>query len=145
MLVVCICHPFDAYLTHLSPTAIPHAEEISQNPIPKAERDLLFQRARTLLNVHNDQYDMSMRHTTVKNTLIDKLPANREVQSLPLAVERRADNPTYVTWSGSNTILGDVSSYGDRFTLMSETRFTKLHLDPLEAQTILGAELRYEK
>ncbi len=83
-----------------------------------------------------------MRHTTVKNTLLAKLPADRQVQSLPLAVERRADNPTYVTWSGSNTVLGDVSAYGNRFTLMSETRFTKLHLDPLEGQTVLGAELR---
>jgi pyranose oxidase len=121
---------------------IPHHEEISHNPIPKEERDVLFQRARTLLNVHNDQYDMSMRHTTVKNTLLGSLPAERQVQSLPLAVERRTDNPTYVTWSGSNTVLGDIEAYGDRFTLLSETRFTKLHLDPLEGQTVLGAELR---
>lgn len=133
---------FEVYLIRLFPAAIPHDEEIALNPIPKAERDALFGRARKILNIHNDQYDMSMRHTTVKDTLLAKLPAERQVQSLPLAVERRADNPAYVTWSGANTVLGDVSAYGNRFTLMSETRFTKLHLDPLEGQTVLGAELR---
>lgn len=121
---------------------IPHEEEIEQNPIPKAERDVLFPRAQSLLNVHNDQYEFSMRHTTVKDTLLSLLPAERNVQSLPLAVERRAENPEYVTWTGTNTVLGDVSKYGDRFKLLSETRFTKLVLDPNDDKVILGAELR---
>ncbi|TFK62261.1 pyranose 2-oxidase [Pluteus cervinus] len=120
----------------------PHPEEIRNNPIPQAERDSLFQRARELLNVHNDQYEFSMRHTTVKDTLLETLPAGRNVQSLPLAVERRSDNPAYVTWSGSNTVLGDVASYGDRFKLLSETRFTKLILDNDTPNLIQGALLR---
>ncbi|TFK62263.1 pyranose oxidase [Pluteus cervinus] len=123
-------------------TATPHPEEIQNNPIPKAERDPLFQRARELLNVHNDQYEFSMRHTTVKHMLLDTLPEERKVQSLPLAVERRKDNPAYVTWSGSNTVLGDVASYGDRFMLLPETRFTKLVLDSAVPNLIQGALLR---
>lgn len=122
--------------------AIPHDEELEHNPIPKAERDVLFEQARTLLNVHNDQYEFSMRHTTVKDTLLSLLPAERNVQSLPLAVERRKENPNYVTWTGSNTVLGDVSKYGERFRLLSETRFTKVIVDPLDNSRILGAELR---
>jgi len=121
---------------------IPHEEEIVHNPIPKSERDVLFPRAQTLLNVHNDQYEFSMRHTTVKDTLLSLLPAERNVQSLPLAVERRAENPEYVTWTGVNTVLGDISSYGGRFKLLSETRFTRLVLDPNDKTIILGAELR---
>jgi len=122
--------------------AIPHEEEIVHNPIPKPERDVLFPRAQSLLNVHNDQYEFSMRHTTVKDTLLSLLPAARNVQSLPLAVERRSENPEYVTWTGANTVLGDISSYGDRFKLLSETRFTRLVLDPNDKTKILGAELR---
>ncbi len=122
--------------------AIPHDEEIEQNPIPKAERDVLFSRAQSLLNIHNDQYEFSMRHTTVKDTLLSLLPAERNVQSLPLAVERRTENPEYVTWTGANTVLGDISKYGDRFKLLSETRFTKLIIDANDNTNILGAELR---
>jgi hypothetical protein len=122
--------------------AIPHEEEIVHNPIPKPERDVLFPRAQSLLNVHNDQYEFSMRHTTVKDTLLSLLPAARNVQSLPLAVERRIENPEYVTWTGANTVLGDISKYGDRFKLLTETRFTRLVIDPNDETQILGAELR---
>ena len=104
--------------------AKPHAEERKENPIPSAELDTLLDRSRALLNVHNDQYDDSIRHTVVKEALQAAYP-DRGIAALPLAVERRQDNPTYVTWSGSNTVLGDAAK-SDRFTLSPETRVTEI-------------------
>ncbi|KAH8087880.1 pyranose 2-oxidase [Cristinia sonorae] len=127
----------------------PHPEEIEKNPIPKSERDKLYQRAHVLLNVHNDQYDknaqgqdISIRHNVVKKTLLDNLPAKRNVQSLPLAVERRKDNPNYVTWTGANTVLGDPARFGGRFRLRTETRVTKLVPNKLQKDSIAGVLLQ---
>ncbi|THV03944.1 pyranose 2-oxidase [Dendrothele bispora CBS 962.96] len=127
----------------------PHDQEIVNNPIPKDERDKLYEQARKLLNVHNDQYDkdsegddISIRHNVVKKTLLENLPGNRKIQSLPLAVERRKDNPTYVTWSGANTILGDPTRFDGRFRLRTETRFTKLVPDKNDPKKITSAKLR---
>ncbi|KAF8867769.1 hypothetical protein CPB85DRAFT_105397 [Mucidula mucida] len=102
----------------------PHTEELVNNPIPKAELVPLFERGKKLLNVHPDQYDGSIRHEVVKSTLKTAL-GKRDVENLPLAVERRKDNPAYVTWSGPNTVLGDAVK-NDRFHLWSEARVTKV-------------------
>ncbi|KAG7098215.1 hypothetical protein E1B28_000183 [Marasmius oreades] len=129
----------------------PHPEEIVNNPIPKAERDELYVQARKLLNVHNDQYDknakgddISIRHNVVKKTLLDNLPQERNVQSLPLGVERRRDNPAYVTWTGANTVLGDQAKLlgTKRFTLKTETRVTRLVPDEIDPKKINGMLLR---
>ncbi|KAG5636488.1 hypothetical protein H0H81_007854 [Sphagnurus paluster] len=119
----------------------PHEEERVHNPIDKAELDKLLHASHALLNVHADQYDSSIRHSVVKSTLLKALPASRGVQNLPLAVERRADNPQYVTWTGPNTILGDAVHHKN-FTLKAETRVTRLIHNPEQPDKILGALIK---
>jgi len=122
---------------------IPHADERVENPIDKDEFNGYLSRASTLLNVHPDQYEDSIRHTVVKNTLLEALDKGnpRGVQSLPLAVKRRQDNPDYVTWSGTDTILqGTVND--SRFELWPETRVTSLYKDFTISDKIKGVKVR---
>lgn len=106
------------------PTARPHLEE-SENihkVIPKDEFDALLGESEVLLNVHDDQYDNSIRHHIVKSALSEAYGKGR-VKSLPLAVQRNKQNPEFVTWSGTNTVLGE---YASKIELRSETRVTRL-------------------
>lgn len=80
-----------------------------ENPIPPKEFSTLLNRASNMLNVHEDQYDGSIRHTVVKETLANALGDDR-VRNMPLGVERR-NIENSVTWTGTNTVLGDVVSY----------------------------------
>lgn len=102
--------------------AVPDAEERCNNPIEDLGK--LLEDAKILLNVHSDQYDHSIRHTVVKETL-EKAYPKRGITSLPLAVQRNRENPDYVTWTGMNTILGKAVE-SPRFTLSTEMRVTKL-------------------
>ncbi|TFK65323.1 pyranose 2-oxidase [Pluteus cervinus] len=120
----------------------PHEEEIVHNPIPKAERDVLYERAAKLLNIHPNEYNDSIRHTIVKETLLKGLKSrDNSIVNMPLAVERRKDNPDYVTWSGANTVLGDIEQYGDRFQLLTETRVTNLVRPMLDGLPV-GEDIR---
>jgi len=103
----------------------PDVEETVNNPIPEAELTPLLDRGRKLLNVNSDQYDGSIRHEVVKSTLVTALGQPRGVKSLPLAVERRKANPAYVTWSGTDTVLGEAVR-NSRFRLWPEARVTKV-------------------
>lgn len=108
------------------------------NPIPNEELDNLLQRGKVLLNVHTDQFDESIRHDVVKNTLTDAFASDptRNVVNLPLAAERRSDNKAYVHWSGADTVLGEEISNGThpRFKLLTETKVAQL--------CYLGTEIR---
>lgn len=99
-----------------------------------------MEEARVLLGVHSDQYDGSIRHTVVKEALEKALP-DRGITNLPLAVKRREDNPEYVTWTGTNTILGGVVD-SPRFTLSTEMRVTKLIVDLDNPSQIVAAKVR---
>lgn len=119
----------------------PHDEERVNNPVDKQEFDALLERAKTLLNVHSDQYDDSIRQIVVKETLQQTLDASRGVTTLPLGVERRTDNPIYVTWTGADTVLGDVPK-SPRFALVTETRVTKLIVSETNPTQVVAALLR---
>lgn len=121
-------------------SATPHLEEAVNNPIPKPEFDALLKRAGTLLNVHSDQYDDSIRHTVVKEAL-KQLPRTRGVGNLPLGVKRRADNPLYVTWTGCDTILGDAVK-SPRFTLLTEKRVTQIVPSTIDPKKVGAAIVR---
>jgi len=118
---------------------LPHAEERRENPIASAELAALLARGRAILDVTTDQYDDSIRHNTVLDAL--RAGTDRNIQPLPLAVRRRADNPIYVTWSGSNTVLGDAVN-SPRFTLSPETRVTRVIRDEVDQSKIIGVLVR---
>jgi len=101
---------------------IPHAGERVNCPIPSDEFESLLKQSGELLNVHEHEFDISIRHREIKKVLNEAFP-DRGIKNIPLAVKRREDNPRYVTWTGSNTVLGDVI-HSDRLTIRDETRFS---------------------
>lgn len=108
-------------------TAEPQEEERKElnQVIPQDELKKLLDGAGKLLGVHPDQFDNSIRHNVVKKVLQDTFQT-RGVTNIPLAVKRRSDNPDYVTWSGSNTVLGEQVK---NINLHTETRVTKLRFN----------------
>ncbi|KAF8969196.1 pyranose 2-oxidase [Flammula alnicola] len=106
---------------------IPNDEERIElhKVIPKPKMDVLLEEAGTLLNVHSDEFNHSIRHQLVGEGLIQAFVEfpGRTFQNIPLAVERRVDNPEYVTWTGANTVLGE---WNDTFELLTETRVTRM-------------------
>ncbi|KAK0479020.1 pyranose 2-oxidase [Armillaria luteobubalina] len=127
----------------------PHAEERSKNPIPNEELDGLLQRSKVLLNVHNDQFDESIRHDVVKSALTDAFAsdATRNVTNLPLAAERRSDNKAYVHWSGADTVLGEELSSGThpRFKLLTETKVVQLCYEGIEIRAAVIHDLKADR
>ena len=119
--------------------AKPHAEERKDNPIDNL--DNLLEEAKVLLNVHNDQYENSIRHTVVKEALVKAFP-DRGITSLPLAVQRRTDNPDYVTWTGTHQVLKRALQEPKRFKILDETRFTRLIPDDTRPDLVRGAQIR---
>ncbi|CAE6528111.1 unnamed protein product [Rhizoctonia solani] len=105
---------------------IPHPDERKNSPIADDELLKLIDEAGELLNVNSNEYDKSIRHNLVKDVLAKAYPGKSEegierVKNLPLAVKRN-ENPAYVTWSGSDTVLGKkyAEQKDDRFTLLAE-------------------------
>ncbi|KAF9230889.1 pyranose 2-oxidase [Melanogaster broomeanus] len=118
----------------------PHEEERVKNPIKWEILEGLLQRGRELLNIHENEYDESIRHRVVRSTL-QKALGESNVKNMPLAVQRRTDNKRYVTWSGTNTVLGDVVT-NPNFTLWAEHRLTKVYGHPFSNGVISGALVR---
>lgn len=103
--------------------------------IPDAEWDVLYGEAERLLNTHTDAFDHAIRHTIVREALqgeYAELPEPYGVGNLPLAVERRADNPDFVRWSGADTVLGPLADgvYDGRFELRPEHLCRRLVRSP---------------
>jgi pyranose oxidase len=123
---------------------VPHVDERVElhKVIPKTTMDVLLEKAGTLLNVHSHEYDNSIRHNLVKKALAEALSPypGRTFHSIPLAVQRRTDNPEFVTWTGCDTILGE---WQDQFTLLTEHRVTKVGSDlPAPPEMVNYALLR---
>jgi pyranose oxidase len=103
--------------------------------ISPAEWDELYPQAEALLGTRTDVFDHSIRHQVVRDALVTEYAELSEpysVQNLPLAVQRRTDNPRYVRWSGSDTVLGPLADGADseRFDLRPEHLCTRLHVSP---------------
>ncbi|MDI4232498.1 pyranose oxidase [Bradyrhizobium sp. Arg237L] len=109
--------------------------DIEQSPLlSRSEWEDLYGRGEKLLNTHHDIFEDSIRNTIVRDVLrrtFPQLKAPFDPQNLPLAAQRNADNDELVTWSGADTVLGDLAVPGssDRFKLLSEHRCTKLVLN----------------
>jgi hypothetical protein len=115
----------EATVSHLiALVALPHPDERVNCPIPSTEFEELLEQAAEILNVNENEFDISIRHREIKKALKDAFP-DREIKNIPLAVKRREDNPKLVTWTGSNTVLGDAID-NDRLTIQDEMRVTAL-------------------
>jgi pyranose oxidase len=96
------------------------------------EWERLYTEGERLLNTHSHEFDHSIRHMVVRETLkaeYSELPEEFGVQNLPLAVERRKDNPKFVHWTGTDTVLGplaDGEQNEEPFILKREHRCTRL-------------------
>ncbi|MDQ4144631.1 MAG: pyranose oxidase [Actinomycetota bacterium] len=96
------------------------------------EWDRLYTEAEALLNTHKNEFDDSVRHTIVKETLqseFSELPDPYGVQNLPLGVERRKDNPEFVHWTGTDHVFGplaDGHQDAEPFILMEQHRCGRL-------------------
>ncbi|GIE85812.1 pyranose oxidase [Actinoplanes regularis] len=99
--------------THWTCATPRHHPQIERSPLlPDDEWERLYDAAERLLNTHVGAFEESIRHQLVREVLqgaYPDLPKPYEVQSLPLAVERRQDNPTLVRWSGADTVLGELA------------------------------------
>jgi pyranose oxidase len=98
------------------------------------EWDRLYTEGEKLLNTHKHEFDESIRHQVVRDALqaeFTELPEGYKVQNLPLAVERRKDNPKLVHWSGTDTVFGplaDGNQDAKPFILKDQHRCQKLVL-----------------
>ncbi|KAE9390595.1 hypothetical protein BT96DRAFT_1024457 [Gymnopus androsaceus JB14] len=92
----------------------------------KEKFESLLKTAQGYLNVHSDEFDISLRHNVVKDTLTSALGKDRVI-NIPLAVQRSKTN--VLTWSGADTILGkdiNFKTYNDQgkqpdYMLLPET------------------------
>lgn len=115
--------------------ATPRHHEIVERAdcISAAEWDDLYGEAEALLNTRTDVFEHSVRHQIVRDALRSEYGDLNEpyhVQNLPLAVERRTDNPRFVRWSGADTVLGPLAdgAHADRFDLRPQHLCRRLHL-----------------
>ena len=105
------------------------------------EWDRLYKDAETILKTNQNMFDDTMidkhgggapsgvthfiRNTVVRDILRKTFPDLKKKEAipqyLPLAGVRRKDAPEFITWSGSDTVLGEdmlkALKEGDRFTL----------------------------
>ncbi|KIJ44752.1 GMC oxidoreductase [Sphaerobolus stellatus SS14] len=114
---------------------IPDEKELTKlmKYIPKSELCQLFKQAQVIFKVHTDQFDGSIRQKHIlkikerlylQRNLLGDVPNNAQGK-LPLAVERRTDNPRFVTWTGCDVILGShVNS--DHITLDTQSQPLRL-------------------
>ncbi|MFZ0217403.1 MAG: pyranose oxidase [Candidatus Dormiibacterota bacterium] len=108
--------------------------------------DELYTEAEQLLNLHTDVFEHSVRHQIVRDALRQEYPELTEpyhVQNLPLAVERRQDNPNFVHWSGADTVLGPLAdgAHADRFELRPQHLCRRL-VPSSDGSRILYAEVQ---
>lgn len=90
-----------------------------------AEWAELYDESEELLHVTQGCFSHSIRHQLVRDLLAGEygeLPEPYGVQALPLAVERREDDPRFVRWSAADTVLGPLATDGadGRFDLRAE-------------------------
>ncbi|KAJ7587789.1 putative pyranose oxidase [Mycena floridula] len=104
-----------------------------------AEWDRLYAAAKKLIGTDSTQFDKSIRHNLVLEALQKAYP-ERNVKAIPLACHRLDEESPYVFWHAASNIFGDMwtnpnkeNSNGRKrgyFTLLTNTRCTKLHLNP---------------
>ena len=112
-------------------TPRPHPQIEQTDLISHEEWNGLYGRAENLLKTDRNVFDKSIRNTIVRDVLQSTFPDLKppfEPQNLPLAAQRNTLNDELVTWSGADTVLGDLATpnSSQRFQVWSEYRCTKL-------------------
>lgn len=97
------------------------------------EWDRLYGEAERLIGTRTDAFEHSIRHQIVRELLREEyreLAEPYHVQNLPLAVRRREDDPRFVYWSGTDTVLGPLAEddADGRFDLRPEHMCYRLAL-----------------
>lgn len=118
--------------THWTCATPRHHPEIERSDLlDDAEWERLYSDAEQLLHTQTGVFEHSVRHQLVRGVLqsaYPDLPKPYQVQSLPLAVERRRDNPDFVRWTGTDTVLGPLADGPvDNFELRPDHVCTRLH------------------
>jgi pyranose oxidase len=124
--------------THWTSATPRHHPTLERSDIySDAEWNRLYNEAERLLNTHKNEFDDSITHQVVRDALQGEFSELRDpygVQNLPLAVERRRDNPKLVWWTGADTVLGPLAEGTqtddtldvDLFVLVPQNRCTRL-------------------
>jgi choline dehydrogenase-like flavoprotein len=111
---------------------------------PAAEWDALYRDAEALLNTCTNLTADAVSHQAVLGALTaeyPELPAPYGVQHLPMAAERRTDNPRLVRWTGTDTVLGPLADGGrDEFVLREQHLCRRLGL-AADGASIVYAEI----
>lgn len=101
--------------------------------IDAGEWDLLYDRAEALVGTRTDLFDTSVRHRAIIRVLgarYGRLPDGHGVQSLPMAGQRHPDNPAFVRFTGTDTVLGplleDAAIEHPRFRILADHRCRRL-------------------
>jgi pyranose oxidase len=98
------------------------------------EWNRLYDAGEALLHTSQHEFDHSVRHQVVRDTLqaeYTELPEPYGVQNLPLAVRRRTDHPEFVHWTGTDTVLGSLAEGNqdaEPFILKEQHRCSRLVL-----------------
>lgn len=117
--------------THWTGVTPRHHPDVERSDvIPAAEWDALYGDAEALLNTRTDLTEDAVSHRLVLDALATEyaeLPDPYGVQPLPMAAQRRADNPRLVRWTGVDTILGPLADgESDGFRLREQHQCTRL-------------------
>lgn len=86
-----------------------HPKIERSNLLTDEEWKTLYHESESLLKTNHEIFNSSIRNTLVKDALLKaypKLPEPYQPQNLPLAVEKNQHAKEFVTWTGSDTILG---------------------------------------
>jgi pyranose oxidase len=100
-----------------------------------AEWDELYAEGERRFRTTQDAFAHSIRHRVVLELLgneYNELAEPYHVQALPLAVRRREDDPRFVHWSGTDTVLGPLTEDDreGRFDLRPEHICRRLVMSP---------------
>lgn len=123
-------------LTHWTSSIPRHHPSLEMMPcISKPEWGKLYETAERFLNKNTNIFSGSVRQKAIKKVLRDHFSGKIEdaylPQELPMAGERKKDNPEFINYSGADTILGPLidedGNYNQKnLTVLPEHRVREL-------------------
>ncbi|KAI1389699.1 uncharacterized protein F4822DRAFT_209681 [Hypoxylon trugodes] len=99
------------------------------------EWNTLYDGTEALFNTNSTTFDDSVRHRLVKKVVEDAIKddnkqVGRDVRNMPLACNRPSAESTYIEWSCTATILGELAeSENTKFTMKPQWQCDYLHIN----------------